>query len=144
MRESGSSIVRRVNVDALDLTGELLFERFEGEEVVAEDETIVEKIVVSHAVRSVIGLFRVLQQNARLQLGPVLFANPGEFEFLLAGHGYSLPLYFWWRQGIVDHLKFLSVERDKKPLPSRGFLCFKHNFGPPTHEVFSLMPITPT
>jgi hypothetical protein len=38
----------------------------------------------------VIGLLGIFEQYARLQLGPVLFTNPGEFEFLLAGHGVSL------------------------------------------------------
>ena len=44
-------------------------------------EAIVEQVVVGHAVRRVVGLLQVLQQDARLQSGPVLLADPGEFEF---------------------------------------------------------------
>jgi hypothetical protein len=85
-----SCVIRRINENALDLTSELLFERFKGKEIVTKDKTVIEKVVVSHSMWGVVGLLRVFQQNARLQLGPVLFANPGEFEFLLAGHGVSL------------------------------------------------------
>ena len=42
--ERAAGVVRRVNVDALDLAGELLFERFEGEEIVAEDEAVLEQV----------------------------------------------------------------------------------------------------
>ena len=86
MRKRCAGVIRRVDADALDLAHELLFECFEGEQVVTKDEAVIENITVSHPVRSVGRLFRVFQQNTRLQLGPVLFANPGECEFLLAGH----------------------------------------------------------
>lgn len=43
-------IVRRVNEDAFYLAGELLFERFEGEKIVAENEAVVEKVVIRHAL----------------------------------------------------------------------------------------------
>jgi hypothetical protein len=81
-----ASVVRRVDIDALNLAGKFLFERFEGKEIVAKDETIVEDVVVGDSMRSVVRLLRIFRQNARLQLGPVLFANPGEFEFLLSAH----------------------------------------------------------
>lgn len=42
MAESGASIVWRINVDALNLSCELLLERFECKQVVAEDEPIIE------------------------------------------------------------------------------------------------------
>ena len=42
--ERTAGVVRRVNVDALDLAGELLFERFEGEQIVAEDEAVIEQV----------------------------------------------------------------------------------------------------
>jgi hypothetical protein len=38
------------------------------------------------AMLGVIRLRRLSQQNARLQLRPVLLADPGEFEFLFGGH----------------------------------------------------------
>jgi hypothetical protein len=34
----------------------------------------------------VIGPIWIRQQNARLQFGAMVFANPGEFEFLFLGH----------------------------------------------------------
>jgi hypothetical protein len=55
MLKSGTCIVRRVNIDALDLAGELLFERFEGKKVVTEDEAVIEKVVVGDSVRGVVG-----------------------------------------------------------------------------------------
>jgi len=39
----------RVNVDALDPPRELLLQRLEGQEVVAEDEAVVEEVVVGDA-----------------------------------------------------------------------------------------------
>ena len=86
MTERRSRIVRRVDENTFDLTGELLFECFEGEEVVTEDETVIEKVVISHAVRRVIGLFRVFEQDTRLKPGPVLLPDPGEFEFGFVTH----------------------------------------------------------
>jgi hypothetical protein len=87
VRKRCPSVVRWIDVNALDLASELLLQGFEGEEIVAKNEAVVEDVTISHSMRGMIRLFRVLQQNARLQLGPVVFANPGEFEFLLAGHG---------------------------------------------------------
>jgi hypothetical protein len=81
MLERATGVVRRINEDALNLAGELLFERFEGQQVVPEDESVVEDVVIADSVDGVVRLFRVLQQNARLQLRPVLLPNPGEFEF---------------------------------------------------------------
>src|SRR6266849_421513 len=81
-----SCVIRRINVDTLDLASELLLQRFQGKEVVAKDETIVEKVVVGDAVWGVVRLLRIFQQDARLQLGPVFFANPGEFELLSFAH----------------------------------------------------------
>ena len=64
--ESGTGVVRWVDVDALYPPGELGFEGFEGEEIVAEDEAIIEKITVGDTVRSVGRFLRVFQQNTRL------------------------------------------------------------------------------
>ena len=56
-------------------------QRFEGEEVVSEDKTVVENVVVCDAMRSVVRLFRVFKKDARLQPWPVLLPNPRQFEF---------------------------------------------------------------
>jgi hypothetical protein len=91
MFESAAGVVRRVDVYAFDLTRELLFERFESKKVVAEDETIIEQVVIGHAVRRMIGLLRVFEQDARLKPRPVLLSNPGEFEFGFGCHVLNLP-----------------------------------------------------
>ena len=49
-------------------------------QVVAEDEAVVEQIVVGDAMRGVAGLLRVLQQDARLQPRPILLPDPDQFE----------------------------------------------------------------
>src|SRR5450759_934807 len=80
--ERTPGVVRRVNVDALDLASELLFERLEGEQIVAEDEPVIKDVVVRDASWSVIRPLRILEQNARLEPGPVLLPNPCQFQFL--------------------------------------------------------------
>jgi hypothetical protein len=71
-------IERRVNVDALYFAGEILFECFEGEEVVAVDEHIFCGV-------SADAVFGVVEEDAGFELRFVSFANPGEFEFLHIG-----------------------------------------------------------
>ena len=44
MGERATCVVRRIDIDALHLPRKLLFQRFEGEEVVAEDEAVVEEV----------------------------------------------------------------------------------------------------
>ena len=73
MLKRATSVVRRVNIDALDLPRERLFERFEREEVVAEDKAVIEQVVIGHPMRSMVRLLQVFQQDSRL--------NPGRFSF---------------------------------------------------------------
>ena len=75
--ERTPGVVGRIDKDALDLARELLLQRLEGEEIVAEDEAVIEVVLVRHPVRGVIRFRRVLQQDARLQLGPRLLPDPG-------------------------------------------------------------------
>lgn len=81
--ERATSVIRRVDEDALDLAGELLFEGFKGKQVVAEDKSVVEQIVVGYTVLRVIGLFHIFKKDTGLQLWPVLLPNPHQFQFLL-------------------------------------------------------------
>ena len=81
-----AGVVRRIDEDALDLPGELLLQRFEREKIVAEDEPVIELVVLRHPVRRVIRLCRVFEQDARLQPWPVFFPNPRQFEFRFFGH----------------------------------------------------------
>lgn len=85
MLERTAGVVRRIDVDALDLAGELLFEGFQGKQVVAEDQAIVEQVAVGDPVHRMVGPLLVLQQDARLQLRPVLLPDPCQFELWL-GH----------------------------------------------------------
>jgi hypothetical protein len=76
-------VERRIDVNALDLSSELLLEGFERKEVVAENEAAIEKVVIGYALHRVIGLLRILKQDARLQPGPALLPNPRQFQLLL-------------------------------------------------------------
>ena len=89
MRKSTTGVVRRVDVDALHLAGELLLKRLEGEEVVAVDEHVVEDIFAVAAARGgVVGFRGILHQHARLEARPLILAYPGEFKLLfLLLHG---------------------------------------------------------
>src|SRR5205823_4104817 len=70
---------------------ELSFERLEGKQVVPEDEAVVELVVRAHAGGGAVRLARVFEENPRLQPRPVLFADPGEFEFLLSLRHVVIP-----------------------------------------------------
>ena len=86
MSKGTARVIRGVDEDALDLAGEPLLERFEGQQVVAEDEPIVEQVAIRDAMRRMVGVLTVLQQDARLQLRPVLLPDPGELEFRFLIH----------------------------------------------------------
>ena len=51
---------------------------FERKQVIAEDESIIEDVVIGDPVRGVVRLLRVLQENTRLQPRPVLLSYPGK------------------------------------------------------------------
>jgi hypothetical protein len=57
--ECASSVVRRIDVNAFDLSSEFLFQGFEGEKIVTEHESILEQVLVCRSVHRVIGPFRV-------------------------------------------------------------------------------------
>ena len=61
VREGRPRVVRRIDVDAFDLPRELLLQRLQREEVVAEDQTVVENVMVGDAMGCVIGTGGVLQ-----------------------------------------------------------------------------------
>ena len=72
MCEGTACIVGWINKDAFDLASKLLFDRFQRKEIVAEEEAVIEDVVVCDSVRRVVRLLRVLKQDARLQLRPVI------------------------------------------------------------------------
>jgi hypothetical protein len=49
--ECAACVVWRIDEDALNLAGEFLFEGFKREKVIAENELIIEDIMVGNAVR---------------------------------------------------------------------------------------------
>jgi hypothetical protein len=77
MFKGAAGIVRRVYVDTFYLAGKFLFQGFEGQEVVAEDEAVVEDVVFAGTVLGVIAFGRVFQQDAGFEAGAVFFADPG-------------------------------------------------------------------
>ena len=52
------------------------------QQVVAEDQSIIEDVLIRHPVFCTIGFLRVFQQDLRLQLRTVFFTNPDELRFL--------------------------------------------------------------
>lgn len=80
MSECRSSVVRRVDVNAFHLASELMFERLKGEQVVAVNQPVVENVVFTDAMRGMIRFGWVFEQDARLQLWPVLLSDPSQFE----------------------------------------------------------------
>jgi hypothetical protein len=77
MFKGAAGIVGRVYVDTFYFAGEFLFQGFEGQEVVAEDEAVVEYVFFAGAVLGVAAFGGVLQQDARFEAGAVFLANPG-------------------------------------------------------------------
>jgi len=88
MVERAPSVVWRVNANTLNFSSELLFKRLESEQIVAEDEFVIEMVILRDTVRRVAGLGRIFQQNTRLKLGAVLLPNPRQFQFLFARHAH--------------------------------------------------------
>lgn len=82
MLKCAASVIGWINENALHLPRKLLFQSLQRQQVIAVDQPVVENILARHPVLGMIGLLRVFQQNARLQFGPVLFSDPGEFQFL--------------------------------------------------------------
>ena len=90
--ERATSVVWRIDIDTLDFPGELLLKGLQCEQVVSEDQPIVENVRLRNALLGVVGLVNVFQENPRLQLRAVLFADPRQFELRFLSHGfYRLP-----------------------------------------------------
>jgi hypothetical protein len=77
MLKGAASIVGRVDVDALYLAGKFLFQGFEGQEVIAEDEAVIEDVFFAGAVFGVVAFGGVFQQDAGFEAGAVFLADPG-------------------------------------------------------------------
>jgi len=87
MFECLTSVIRRINVNALDSAGEFFFQCFQREQVVAKDQAIVEEVILRNSLRRMIRKLWVFKQNSRFQPRPVLLPNPSQFKFCsLTGH----------------------------------------------------------
>jgi hypothetical protein len=90
-------VIRRINIDALNLPLELLLQRLEREQVVTVDQDIVEDVVFGDVRLGVIGFVRILQQDARLQVRAFVFAYPCQFQPLFPhAHDARLSSRFCW------------------------------------------------
>ena len=83
MRKRRAGVVRRINVDALDLARKFLLQRLKRQQVIAENQPVIENIIFGNSVRRMVRLRRIFDEYSGLQLRPVLLADPGEFEFIL-------------------------------------------------------------
>lgn len=95
MGEGAAGVIGRVDEDALHLAGKLPLQRLQRQQVIAENQPVVELVGAGDTVFRVIALRWVFQQDARLQLGPVLLADPGEFEFLFLCHTKDINVVQW-------------------------------------------------
>src|SRR5712691_583039 len=86
----GTCIIWWVNINALNLPSEFLFQRLQRQQVVPVDQYVVENVLLTHPVRRMVRLLWVFDKNSRLQPWPVVFPNPGEFEFLLGCHNHPV------------------------------------------------------
>jgi hypothetical protein len=77
MLKGAAGIVGRVNVDTFYLACKLLLQGFEGEEVVAVDETVVKDIFFADALLGMVALGKIFQQDTGFEAGAVFFADPG-------------------------------------------------------------------
>jgi hypothetical protein len=76
MLKGDAGIIGRINVDAFYLAGKFLFQGFEGQEIIAKDEPVVEDVFFAGAVFGVVTFGGVFQQDAGFEAGTVLLADP--------------------------------------------------------------------
>jgi hypothetical protein len=77
MFKGAAGVVGRVNVNTFYFAGKFLFQGFEGKEVVAEYEMVIEDVFFTGAVLGVIAFDGIFQQDAGFEAGTVFFADPG-------------------------------------------------------------------
>ncbi|MDP2791049.1 MAG: hypothetical protein Q8O15_04750, partial [Rectinemataceae bacterium] len=81
VRKGRTGIVRRIDKNTFHLSCVFRLKRLQGEKVVAEYELVVEEVDLIYAVRRMVALGGVFDEDSRLEAGAGLFADPGEFEF---------------------------------------------------------------
>jgi len=81
MRKGRTGVVWRVDEDAFDFACVLGLEGFQGKQIVAKDELVVEEVVVAHPMRGMVAFRKVLDEDSGFEAGAGFLAYPGEFEF---------------------------------------------------------------
>jgi hypothetical protein len=84
--ECAPGVVRRINANALDLSRELLFQRFQCQEVVTVDQAVFIEVRIRDPARCVVTLGRVFEQYSRLEFGSLVLADPREFQLGVVVH----------------------------------------------------------
>jgi hypothetical protein len=77
MLKGAAGVIGWVYVDTFYLAGKFLFQGFEGEEVVTEDETVVEDIFFAGTMLGMVAFGGVFQKDTGFEAGAVFFADPG-------------------------------------------------------------------
>jgi hypothetical protein len=77
MLKGAAGVVGRVYVNTLYLAGKFLLQGFEGEEIVAKDEAVVEDILFAGTMLGMVAFRRVFQQDTGFETGAVFLADPG-------------------------------------------------------------------
>ena len=95
MVKSIASVVRWINIDTFHLAGELLLYGFQGEEVIAVDEYVVEDVLaIAPPRRGMVRLRGILNQHTRFKPRPLVLANPSQFKLLeFRAHLICSPLH---------------------------------------------------
>jgi hypothetical protein len=68
-----------INKNTLYLACKLRFQRLQRQQIIAKNQPIIKAVIFCHSMGGMVRLFGIFQQNARLQLRPMLFANPSQF-----------------------------------------------------------------
>lgn len=87
MGEGAAGVIGRIDKDTLHPACKLGFQGLQSEQVVALNEHIVEDIPITDTLGGVVAEVRVCEEDAGLEAGAMLLADPGELELLLLGHG---------------------------------------------------------
>jgi hypothetical protein len=84
--KSRPRVVRGVNKHTLHLPRELLLQRLQRKQIVTEDESVIEDVVLADTMRSVIRPRWIFQQYAWLKAWTVFLTDPRQLEFLFPCH----------------------------------------------------------
>ncbi len=90
MGEGAAGVIGRIDEDTFHLTGVLLFQRLQRQQVIPKDQLVVEDVTVSDPLSSMVRLLGIPKKDARLQPRPVLLPDPRKFKLLMLQ--LSIPL----------------------------------------------------